>query len=78
MSARSKCSIVGMMSSTASFSRGRGVQRQAVRHPRAAVVAADQEALDAEMLHQLDQVARHRPLGIGRVVGVAGGLSEPP
>ena len=45
------------------------IDRQPVRHPRAAVVAADHEAAMAEMLHHLDQVARHLLLGVGRVVG---------
>ena len=54
------------------------IDRQAVRHPRAAVVAADQEAPMAEVLHHLDHVARHLLLGVGRVVAVASGLNEPP
>ena len=77
MSARSKCSMVGTMSSTASFSHPLGmIDRQAVRHPRAAVVAADQEAAMTEMLHHLDEVARHLLLGVGRVVGRGLGLER--
>ena len=52
--------------------------REAVRHARAAVVAADAEAPMAEALHHLHHVARHLRLGVGRVVAVASGLKEPP
>ena len=37
------------------------VERKAMRHPRAAVVAADQEARVPEVLHHLHHVARPSP-----------------
>ena len=50
------------------------IERQPVRHPRAAVVAAAAEAIVAERAHQLDHVPRHLGLGVGRVVGSGSGL----
>jgi hypothetical protein len=46
----------------------RMVERQAMRQSRTAIVAADLEALEAERLHHLDHVLRHRPLGVGRMI----------
>ena len=46
----------------------RMIERQAVRHAAATVVADDGEALEAEVLHQLDLVLRHGALGIVAVV----------
>jgi hypothetical protein len=50
------------------------VARQAMRHPAAAVVANDVEALVAERAHHLGHVLGHRALGIVGVVGQALGL----
>ena len=50
------------------------IERQAVRHPRAAVVADHREALEAERAHHLDLVGRHRALGVRRVIRRARGL----
>ena len=70
MSARRNASPVGMMSSTASLSDAlRMVERQAVGAAAAAVVAGDEEALEAELAHDRDLVAGHRPLRVGRVIG---------
>ena len=40
-----------------------------MRHPRAAIVAADEEMPMAEVLHHLHHVTRHGLLGVGCVVG---------
>jgi hypothetical protein len=45
------------------------LHRHAERHVAAAVVAGDGEALVAERAHQLQPVARHRPLRVRLVVG---------
>ena len=59
---------VGTMSSEASFEHPlRVVERHAVRDAGAAVVAGDEEALEAERAHDLDLVLGH---GAERVVGV--------
>ena len=50
------------------------VQRQPVRHPRAAVVRRDLEAFVAEAGHQLRHVLGHPGLGVGRVVRRGAGL----
>ena len=50
--------------------RARVVQRQPVGNPRAAVVGADGEALEAQRAHQAECVERHRALAVGGVVGV--------
>ena len=47
----------------------RVVEREAVRTPAAAVVAADAEALEPELPHHRDHVARHRALRVRLVVG---------
>ena len=49
------------------------VERQPVRHPGAAVVAGDEEALVAEAAHQRRHVGGHRPLAVQRVVGLGRG-----
>jgi len=43
------------------------VEGHAVADAPAAVVAAQGEALEAEMAHHLDLVERHRPLGVRAV-----------
>jgi hypothetical protein len=45
------------------------VERQPLRDAAAAVMAGDGEALVAEVRHQREDVARHRALGVRRVVG---------
>ena len=52
--------------------RSRMVQRQAVGHAAAAIVAGDREAREAQPLHHGHHVLRHGALGIGRMVGVDG------
>ena len=65
MSARSKCSIVGTMSRTASFCYGgRMVEGEPMGDAGAAIVRDDLEALEAEMRHRLDHVTRHFALGV--------------
>ena len=44
------------------------LHREAPRHPRAAVVADDRKALEAERAHHLDLILRHRALRVVRVV----------
>jgi hypothetical protein len=44
------------------------VERHPVRHPGAAVVPGDVEAIEPERLHHRDAVARHRALGVRLVV----------
>ena len=46
-----------------------------MRHPAAAVVPGDQEAVEAEGRHDLDHVLRHGALGVGRCVRVGGRLA---
>jgi hypothetical protein len=46
------------------------IQDQPIPHPRAAVMAYQAETVKAEMLHHGELIARHRPLGIGRSVGL--------
>ena len=53
----------------------RVVQRQAVRHPATAVVAADREARHAQRVHQLNQVLCQGALAVIAVVGQAGWLA---
>ena len=45
------------------------IQRQAIGDAPAAVMPGDGEALEAELAHEGDLVARHGPLGIGLVIG---------
>jgi hypothetical protein len=45
------------------------IESQPVRAPGAAVVAADEKAAEAEVPHQGDLVAGHRPLRVRLVVG---------
>jgi hypothetical protein len=62
MSARSKCSSVGMMSMVQSRSTRSGwssARRCATRAPRSWLPP---EALEAEARHQRDQILRHLPL----------------
>ena len=47
------------------------IERHAVRDAAAAVLADDGEALEAEVLHDVDLVLRHRALRVVRVVGQA-------
>jgi hypothetical protein len=54
------------------------VESEPVRAAAAAVVAGDGEALEAELAHHLDLVARHRPLRVRLVVGVVGGFELSP
>ena len=44
------------------------IERQAIGDASAAVMPGDGEALEAEMAHEGDLVARHRPLRIGLVI----------
>ena len=44
------------------------IQRQAIGDPPAAVMPRHGEALEAEMAHEGDLVARHGPLGIGLMI----------
>src|SRR6266496_4087484 len=44
------------------------IERQPIRDTTAAIVSGDGEARKAQMLHYIDHVARHRALGIGRMV----------
>ena len=53
----------------------RAVVGEAVGDPRAAVVAHDVEAVEPERRHRPALVLRHRPLGVGRVVGGGGRLA---
>src|SRR5512139_3367131 len=53
----------------------RMIERQAVRDARAAIVAEHRETLEAEMLHDLDLVERHRALRIETVLVVARDLA---
>ena len=56
---------MGTMSSTAMRGDGlRVVEREAMRNAAAAIVSHHREAVEAEMLHQLDLVLRHGALGI--------------
>ena len=50
------------------FDRIRMIERHAVGDTRAAVMCHHLEAAIAEGLHQRDQVRRHRPFGIGRMI----------
>ena len=45
------------------------VERHPVRHPPAAVVAGDGEAVEPEAAHHRHLVGGHRPLRVGRMVG---------
>ena len=47
------------------------IQRHPVRDARAAIVRADEEALEAEVAHHGDLIGGHRAFGIRRVRGVA-------
>src|SRR5512145_357555 len=47
------------------------IERHAVRDARAAIVAEHREALEAEMLHDLDLIEGHRALRIEVVLAVA-------
>ena len=58
--------------------RARMVEREPHRDIRAAVVTDDREALVAERAHQSDEVAGHRPLGVGGISGVDGGFDDSP
>ena len=49
------------------------IQRQAVGDPAAAVVAGEPEAFEAEVGHDLDHVAGHRPFGVALVPRVRRG-----
>jgi hypothetical protein len=51
------------------FDRRGRVEREPVRDARPAIVTADGKPLEAELPHQLDLVARHRPLRVRLVVG---------
>ena len=74
---RAYISDVGMMSSTAARAHALGVvERHPVRHARAAVVADDVEAVEAQRLHDRDAVARHRALGVRLVVVGRHGLGR--
>ena len=42
----------------------RVIESQAMRHPAAAVVADDRELVEAEVLHHLDLIERHRALRV--------------
>ena len=53
-----------MTSSTATRCTRGVVQGEPVGHARAAVVAHDVEALEPELGHDGDDVARHRALGV--------------
>ena len=66
---------VGEMSSTATRSTAlRMIEAQPVRDARAAVVAGEPEAREAQRAHQLDLVRRHRALRVVDVAGAAVGL----
>src|SRR5688572_4875907 len=47
------------------------IERHAMRDARAAIVTEHREALEAEMLHDLDLIERHRTLRIKIVLAVA-------
>ena len=51
----------------------RVVEGESVRHPAAAVVAAQIKAPDAEPVEQADDVRRHGSLAVAGVVGAIGG-----
>ncbi len=75
-SARRSVSPVGTMSSTASLLTAAGESSaRRYAHAPAAVVAGDEEFFEAELLHDLDLVARHRALRIGLVIGAGLGLA---
>jgi hypothetical protein len=63
------------MSSTASLSTVRGIEREAIGAAPAAIVAGDVELFEAELLHDRELVARHGALRIGLVVGARGGFA---
>ena len=48
------------------------VEREAIGHPRAPVMAEDMGRRQAEVIHQRDDVGGHLPFGIGAVEGVVG------
>src|SRR3712207_4545337 len=57
------------------------VEGHPVGHPAPAVVATDEEALEAELAHHRDLVRGHRPFGVGRVIwgrGWLGGVAVAP
>ena len=63
------------------MSRTANLVTTSVSYAPAAVVAAEGEALEAEVPHHLDLVERHRPLGVGFVVWCTlwlGGVSVAP
>jgi hypothetical protein len=50
----------------------RGIERQAVGAARPAIMSRDVEAIEAQLLHDCDLVARHGALGIRFVIGAGG------
>ena len=53
----------------------RVIEAQAMGHPAAAIVAGDDEAIEAQTRHQQGHVGRHRPLAVGCVVRRRGRLA---
>ena len=54
------------------------IEREAVADAAATVVARHHEAPVPQRLHDLEAVPRHLALGIGEVLGVAGGAELAP
>ena len=53
----------------------RVVECESIGDARAPIVPDDIEAIETKRSHHLDQVERHRALGIGQVLGVGGRLA---